>query len=96
MTGPFLRQARLVQVKWQKVEKRIIGLNAIRILCINTMLGRDREEDWVDPVDLEGLVEDQIEVKMAPMKVKAGTTQAAQVDIGIPTIGPQKKTEKCE
>ena len=95
-TDPFIHPVRLIDLKWLEMEKRITSLNVNRILCINVTIGHDREEDRADPVDLEGLVEDQIEMKMAPMKVKAGTTQAGQVDIGIPTIEPQKKTEKCE
>ena len=86
-TDPFIQQVRLIELKWLEVEKRITSLNVNRMLCINVTIGHDREEDRADLVDLEGLVEDQIEMKMTPMKVEAGTAQAAQVDIGIPTIG---------
>ena len=92
-TDPFIHQARLIESEWTEMEKRIIKLNENRILG---MIGHDREEDRVDLADLEGLVEDRIKMKVATMKVKAGTAQAGQVDIGIPTIEPQKKTEKCE
>ena len=95
-TDPFIYQVRLIELEWPEMEKRIIKLNVNRILGT---IGHDREEDRADPVDpadLEGLVEDRIEMKVATMKTKAGTAQAGQVDIGIPTIEPQKKTEKCE
>ena len=95
-TDPFIQQVRLIELEWLEVEKRITSLNVNRILCINVMIGHDREEDRADLVDLESLVEDQIEMKMTPTKVEAGTAQAAQVDIGSPTIEMQRMKEKYE